>query len=351
MTHGSLFSGIGGFDLAASRMGWDNVFQVEIDPFCRRVLQKNFPDAQRFTDIKNFDGSEFAGKIDIISGGFPCQPFSVAGQRKGKTDDRALWGEMLRVIRTIRPAWVVGENVAGIISMELDTVLADLEGIGYTCQALVVPACAVNALHRRDRVWIVAHANQQSAGVLAPNGTGRQKRRAPVALQSEAFRCGNGAACPEGFGANCVGSFANSDRLRQQQPERIVAEVGRRLEYGDSGATSNPNPENNGENIRQFSACIARGSKSIDSDPAIWGRQNGRHGAQPEAWQADEFGNALGQRFQSLEWQPYDTSDLLRTAYGVPGRVDRRGARIKSLGNAIVPQVAFNIYHAISLCG
>jgi len=157
MTQIELFAGIGGFGLAGHWAGIETVCQVEIDPWCLKRLAKNFPHAHRHADIKTFDGTPWRG-VDIVSGGFPCQPFSVAGQRKGKTDDRALWGEMLRVIRTIRPAWVVGENVAGIISMELDTVLADLEGIGYTCQAFVVPACAVNALHRRDRVWIVAHA-------------------------------------------------------------------------------------------------------------------------------------------------------------------------------------------------
>lgn len=297
MTHGSLFSGIGGFDLAASRMGWDNVFQVEIDHFCRRVLQKNFPDAQRFNDIKEFDGSDFAGKIDIISGGFPCQPFSVAGQRKGKTDDRALWGEMLRVIRTILPTWVVGENVAGVISMELDTVLADLEGIGYSCQAFVIPACAVNAMHRRDRVWIVAHA------------------KSPIEKQPRLLRHRWAGYTDDGS--------------------------------GDGGVTTHAHAENNGENIGQFSTCIARSSKAIDPDPDCARREELDLSALPKR----QGFNSGFSSFGTVEWQPLDTSDLLRTAYGVPGRVDRRGARIKSLGNAIVPQVAFNIYHAISLCG
>jgi len=300
MTHGSLFSGVGGFDLAASRMGWDNIFQVEIDPFCRRVLQKNFPDAQRFTDIKHFDGSAFAGKIDIISGGFPCQPFSVAGQRKGKTDDRALWGEMLRVIRTICPSWVVGENVAGIISMALDTVLADLEGIGYTCQAFVIPACAVNALHRRDRVWIVAHA------------------QSPICEQPRLSWQRRAGHSDDGGGHG--GTFAHPNSERQQQPQRLVSEGGRWVEYSDQRANSN-------------AECI--------------GCQDGRYGKESPAWEANQFGNAFGQCFQSVEWQPNDTSDILRAAYGIPGRVDGRGARIKALGNAIVPQVAFQIYSAI----
>lgn len=157
MTHASLFSGIGGFDLAAEWLGWENIFQVEIDPFCQKVLAKNFPNAKRYADIKQFRGTPYIGTVDVISGGFPCQPYSVAGQRRGSDDDRALWPEMLRVIREIQPTWVVGENVPGIISMEFESVCTDLESAGYAVQPFIVPACAVNALHRRDRVWIIAH--------------------------------------------------------------------------------------------------------------------------------------------------------------------------------------------------
>jgi len=115
-THGSLFSGIGGFDLAASWLNWENVFQCEIDPFCRAVLKKHFPETLRYEDIKKTDFRTHRGTIDVLSGGFPCQPFSVAGQRKGTEDDRNLWPEMLRAIREIQPSWVVGENVHGLIN-------------------------------------------------------------------------------------------------------------------------------------------------------------------------------------------------------------------------------------------
>jgi DNA (cytosine-5)-methyltransferase 1 len=154
-----LFSGIGGFDLAASWMGWQNVFQVEIDKFCRKVLEKNFPETKRYSDIKDFKGYEYTNRIDVISGGMPCQPFSTAGKRKGKDDDRYLWDEMLRVIATIKPTYVVGENVPGIISLALDTVLSDLEAQNYTTETFIIPACAVNAPHKRDRVWFIAYAN------------------------------------------------------------------------------------------------------------------------------------------------------------------------------------------------
>jgi len=151
-----LFSGIGGFSLAASWAGIKTVQFVENDKYCQRVLAKNFKGVPIHDDIKTFKGQP--GTADIVSGGFPCQPFSVAGQRRGTEDDRALWPEMFRIIQEVQPAWVLGENVAGIVSLELDNVLSDLEDEGYETQAFIIPACAVGAPHRRDRVWIVANS-------------------------------------------------------------------------------------------------------------------------------------------------------------------------------------------------
>jgi DNA (cytosine-5)-methyltransferase 1 len=139
-------------------MGWETVQFVEIDEFCQKVLKKNFPNVPTFGDITQFDGTKYKGTIDILSGGFPCQPFSVAGQRKGKGDDRYLWEEMLRVIAKVKPTYVVCENVTGIISLAVDTVLSDLEAQNYTTETFILPACAVNANHRRDRVWIIAYS-------------------------------------------------------------------------------------------------------------------------------------------------------------------------------------------------
>ena len=167
MTHGSLFSGIGGFDLAAQWMGWENLFHVEQDPFCRQVLGHHFPKSQSFDDVKTFDATPFRGRVSVISGGFPCQPFSAAGKRAGTSDDRYLWPEMFRIIREARPTFVVAENVRGLISwnegLVLDTVCADLEGEGYEVFPVVLPAASVNAPHRRDRIWIVA-TNANGAG-------------------------------------------------------------------------------------------------------------------------------------------------------------------------------------------
>lgn len=190
MTHASLFSGIGGPEVAAAMMGWDNVFHCEINPFGRKVLEYWFPESDSYADITKTDFKRYRGKVDVLTGGFPCQPFSYAGKRGGQTDDRYLWPEMLRVIDEIRPTWVIGENVAGITTMvesceitdmggeaslfeedngvhrfraeyafTIERICRDLEPKGYSVQPMLIPACAVGAPHRRDRVFIIAHTS------------------------------------------------------------------------------------------------------------------------------------------------------------------------------------------------
>ncbi|WP_038245092.1 DNA cytosine methyltransferase [Virgibacillus salexigens] len=160
-----LFAGIGGISLGAEWAGIETIALCEREPFCQKVLNKHWPDVPIFDDIRTLNRQALeergidVGTIDIISGGFPCQPYSIAGKRKGTEDDRDLWPEMFRIIKEIKPAWVVGENVANFVNMELDRTISDLESIGYEVQSFVIPACAVNAKHRRDRTFIVAHSN------------------------------------------------------------------------------------------------------------------------------------------------------------------------------------------------
>lgn len=185
MTHASLFSGIGGFDLAAKELGWTNLFNCEINPICRRVLDYHFPNVEAYSDIMQVDFKKWKGKVDVLSGGFPCQPFSVAGHRNGEEDKRYLWPQMLRCIEECQPTWIVAENVVGLLSMTqlantssivinedlfgnketslttfheftVDKILSSIEELDYSVATFVIPACAIGAPHRRDRVWIVA---------------------------------------------------------------------------------------------------------------------------------------------------------------------------------------------------
>ena len=157
MKVGSLFSGIGGFDLGLERAGMQVEWQVENNGYCREVLKKHWPKVPCHYDITKIDW-RFIPRVDLVCAGFPCQPFSVSGKRAGKNDDRYLWPEVVRCLETLRPTWFIGENVPGIINLALDQVCADLEGLGYTVWPVCVPACAVDAPHQRQRVWIVAYA-------------------------------------------------------------------------------------------------------------------------------------------------------------------------------------------------
>lgn len=158
-----LFSGIGGFSLGLERTGgFETVAFCEYAEFPRAILARHWPDVPCFPDVRDLKGSDIDGTIDVICGGYPCQPFSTAGERRGKDDDRHLWPEFSRLVAELRPSWVIGENVAGHISMGLDDVLSDLEGQGYACRPFVIPACAVGAPHRRDRVWTVGYSNHES---------------------------------------------------------------------------------------------------------------------------------------------------------------------------------------------
>jgi len=174
-THLDLFSGIGGFALAARWNGYRTVGFCDCEPYAQAVLKKHWPDVPCYKDIREVRGDLYAG-VTLLTGGFPCQPFSVAGKQRGKTDDRYLWPEMLRVIREARPAWIVGENVAGIVNLALDRIHSDLEAQDYEVESFIIPACAVNAPHRRDRVWIVANSKRAGLEGHTRNDNSRRER-------------------------------------------------------------------------------------------------------------------------------------------------------------------------------
>lgn len=160
MKHGSLESGIGGFDYAAEKMGWENVFHVEINSFCRTILKYYWPNANTYSDLFEFDGTKYRGAIDVLTCGFPCQPFSVSGKGKGDKDDRFIWPENMRIIREIQPPNVVAENVPGLLSkhpLVFERVCADLENEGYEVQPINIPACAAEKDHERQRWFFLAH--------------------------------------------------------------------------------------------------------------------------------------------------------------------------------------------------
>ena len=234
MTHASLFSGIGGAELAASWMGWTNAFHCEINPFARKILEYHFPNSISYEDITKTDFTSWRGRIDILTGGFPCQPFSVAGKRNGASDNRYLWPQMLRAIREIQPTWVVGENVAGLLSMvqpgtEIDmgrtehifeenhifrteqeftlhAIINDFVQAGYAVQTFVIPACAVGAPHRRDRVWIIAHyTDTRAESVQQPRKDGVSEFGFITHTQSagSAWKLYNKQKQIQSYGQNC----------------------------------------------------------------------------------------------------------------------------------------------------
>ena len=176
-THIDLFTGIGGFTLAAEWAGFRPIVFCEKDEYCQKILKRHWPNVPIVPDIKDFDGRGWRGAT-LLTGGFPCQPFSVAGKRRGKDDDRYLWHEMFRVISEARPRWVVAENVTGIIGLALDDCLSDLESAGYSTETFIIPACAVGAPHRRDRVWIIAHNDSQRGKEYRPKHQLCQKKEA-----------------------------------------------------------------------------------------------------------------------------------------------------------------------------
>lgn len=239
LTHLSLFSGIGGLDLAAEWAGIQTVGQCEWAEYPTKVLEKHWPDVPRWKDIRTLTGENFYERtgrrtVDIISGGFPCQPFSVAGKQRGKEDDRYLWPEMVRIIKELRPTWVVGENVAGIVRMALPDILSELEACGYRTRTFLIPACAVGARHRRYRVAIVGYAEHDGlsssavAGSATETGRWQQEGKEKAGESEGAGKYGNSSA----MGRTC--DMANAGCLGRCKSKNVCNTASKGLPDGTS---------------------------------------------------------------------------------------------------------------------
>lgn len=360
LTHLDLFSGIGGFALAAEWAGFQTIGFVEIDKYCQKVLRKHWLAVPIVEDIRDVEkikevvaNSDAAGQpnwdrehrgeqassrerehrtsrcsigldaargegsnshepVTLITGGFPCQPFSVAGKRGGKADDRYLWPAMFRVIEEVRPRWVVGENVAGIVRMELDTCLSDLERIGYTTQAFIIPACAVNAPHRRDRVWIVARHTKSNGGNQVRGVWQGQEAITRRICEDVAYaQRGQPRQSPESEGRKDTGGGSEEDVTNSHRK-------------GLEGGEETRNPRSKGQEREEQLARLNRISE--------WGSVTSELGGMV---------NGLSYRLDGY-WDR--EPDIPRVAIGVKHRVDR----LKCLGNAIVPAVAYQILKVIA---
>jgi DNA (cytosine-5)-methyltransferase 1 len=308
MRHGSLFSGIGGFDLAAEWMGWENVFHCEWNPFGQKILKHYWPNAIGYEDITKTDFTIHRGSIDILTGGFPCQPYSMAGKRLGKEDDRHLWPEMLRAIREIQPTWVVGENVFGLVNwndgLVFHEVQTDLEAQGYEVQPYVLPAASVNAPHLRQRVWFVANS-----------GTFRLQQRKASRTMGE----GQEEICGEG----------NQSTLQSS----ATSEVGNAADSQHTGLEGQ---------YRQRQGCsINRCDKGV-----FVGAEDKFDAADPDTQR--------GVDRNSRHWEEFPTqSPICGRDDGIPTQLDGitfskwRNESIKAYGNAVVPQVVHQIFKAI----
>lgn len=334
MIHGSLFSGIGGFDLAAEWMGWENAFHCEWNPFGQKVLKHYWPEAESYEDITKTDFTKWRGAIDILTGGFPCQPYSTAGKRKGKEDDRHLWPEMLRAIQEIKPRIIVGENVSGIISwnrgLVFHEVQTDLEAEGYKVQPVLLPACAVNAPHRRDRVWFIAYSkSQQSKWVQS------EQRESSNTEQGEFRR--NSSRMGNGFNPHSYNLLhkreldTRGDRGEEKGSEgenQFQWQTSHRERIWSEPSTSSKDASNPERKRQQEQGQPERSlyTKADREWKASWSYNDGRWPTQPPVCGRNDGFSSQLDNITFPKW---------------------RRESIKAFGNAIVPQVAFQIFKAV----
>ena len=341
LTHLSLFSGIGGLDLAAEWAGFRTVGQCEWADYPRAVLEKHWPGLPRWRDIRTLTKESFYEEtgletVTVLSGGFPCQPFSTAGKRRGKEDDRYLWPEMLRVISEIRPCWVVGENVAGIVTLALDQVLSDLESISYACEAVILPACAVDAQHRRDRCAILAYSDN-------PQTSRQREYGGEIHPKSKAERFD---LC------SCHVAHSNSQGLQRSEQHRAFDQGGQQESYRPTSECCTAVADTQRIGLRQN--CYQPGShieRDNQAPKQVRGTELCTVGCcgcdvpytdgkvQSDSVQTRRRQPGLG----NACWWPAEP-DVGRVAHGIPNRVDR----LKCLGNAVVPQQFYPIFKAIA---
>jgi DNA (cytosine-5)-methyltransferase 1 len=366
MTHGSLFSGIGGFDLAAEWMGWENKFHCEWNPFGQRVLKHYWPDSESFTDITKTDFTKYANKIDILSGGFPCQPYSSAGKRLGKEDERHLWPEMLRAIREISPRFVVGENVRGLTNwnggLVFEEVCAELENYGYQVAPVIIPACGVGAPHRRERIWFVAYSDG-NARRRRPCESGREKREANSNGQPEIYtRANSDGQKGDAADAKCSGGIQSSKNLQPQKSNGFeFIRNGRKR----NATNTNRNGFNECNGINEINTS-KRGEYAFNDieqiffDSQRFGRSTLKYDyGHPEKTQQAQCGKQQFSGADSAQdwWRNFPSkSPVCGGDDGISIELDGitfpkwRAESIKGYGNAIVPQVAYQIFKALELC-
>ena len=355
MAHVDLCSGIGGFALGFDWAGLSKpVLFCDIEPWSRKVLAKHWPDVPIAIDVKELarDPGRLVPDCDILTAGYPCQPFSVAGKQRGADDDRHIWPYVSQIIAHKRPAWCVLENVYGHVALGIDEVLADLEAQDYATRAFVVPACGVDAPHRRDRIWIIGYTNSpgepdvprfpeegQRMGSTASNDADANSQRSHRAEQHQ-----HGSGESTDRQERELGSVREVLARRGDTAERSTANVA----YADSGASrgrtaseqANSQRRNISKARRESVQSRDRSARSSDieqsrEDVAYADSKRGclRH----TEWQDAED---AGQSSRCQKHGGWNTEPAMgRVAHGIPGRVDR----LKGLGNAIVPQIAMQI--------
>jgi len=369
-----LFSGIGGFSLGAEANGIPTVAFVEKDPFCQKVLRKHWSNTPIISDIRTVKGEDYeTDGVTIISGGFPCQPFSQAGKRKGTDDDRYLWDETLRVVAETKPEWFIGENVEGLINIQnglvLRSVQDDLEREGFQVQCLVVPASGIGAWHQRKRVWIIAHSSSErssSQQVGTDRQLGKESETKERTRNQSSLR--TSSSCSDV--SNTIGELSDgcssTTRLSETELKGMVSDKERNwdkvrseTERCSEQATTRGNVSDTNHSRfkdwaeqceRQSASSQERESSSSRHDPisdtTIEGLQG--HRVQPQHLQTEEGQDNAdrGSKEQYTWWQT--ESSIRGVPDGISYGLDKgRVGRIKALGNSIVPQIAYQLFKSI----